>query len=268
MERALLETQHAFDGVASDYDRSNAVNQILAGMRRRMLETIVAHVPEGGRILDLGCGPGTDDESLARSGYAVTAIDWSPAMVDETRKRIARGGLEDRVGVHHLGIHELGRLSPESFDAACSNFGPLNCVPDLADAARQIAERVRPGGSLIASVIGRVCPWEIALYGARGEWSRLRVRFSTRAVAVPLNERTVWTHYYSPAQFEAVFEAAGFRRVSLRSLGLFVPPPYMHAFAARHPRLLSWLEHLEDRAGAWPGVRAWGDHFLIVMKKV
>lgn len=267
MEQALLDTQRAFDGVASVYDRFNAENPTLREMRRRTLAAIAAHVPAGGRIIDLGCGPGTDDEALARSGYSITAIDWSPAMVDETRKRIGRAGLQDRVDVHHLGIHELDRLPPASFDAACSNFGPLNCVPDLADAARLIADRVRPGGVLVASVIGRICPWEIALYGWRGDWARLRVRFARQLVAVPLNGRTVWTSYYTPGEFEQTFVAAGFSRVSLRALGLFVPPPYMDRFAARHTSLVAWLQRLEDRVGAWPGLRSWGDHFLMVLRK-
>ncbi len=268
MDRALLETQRAFDGVASDYYRSNALNQTLRVMRQRMLAAIEAHVAPGGRIIDLGCGPGTDEETLARVGYAVTAIDWSPAMVDETRRRIARSGLEDRVRVRHLGIHELDQLSPESFDAACSNFGPLNCVTDLPGAARLIADRVRSGGVLIASVIGRVCPWEIGYYAWRRDWSRMTLRFARDPVGVPLNGRTVWTNYYSPAQFEKTFAAAGFSRVSLRALGLCVPPPYMDAFAARHPALMTRLQRLEDRVGAWPGFRSWGDHFLIVLKKV
>jgi SAM-dependent methyltransferase len=267
MERTLLDTQHAFDGVASAYDRSNADNPTLCAMRRRTLAAVAAHVPAGGRIIDLGCGPGTDDEALARAGYRVTAIDWSSAMVEETRKRIARAGLQDRVDVHHLGIHQLDRLPPSSFDAACSNFGPLNCVPSLPDAARLIGDRLRAGGVLVASVIGRICPWELALYGWRGEWARLRVRFARQPVAVPLNGGTVWTSYYTPGAFERTFAAAGFTRVSLRALGLFVPPPYMDRFAARHASLVGRLLRLEDRVGAWPGLRAWGDHFLMVLRK-
>ncbi len=267
MEQTLLDTQRAFDGVASAYDRSNADNPTLCGMRRRTLAAVAAHVPAGGRIIDLGCGPGADDEALARAGYRVTAIDWSSAMVEETRKRIARAGLQDRVDVHHLGIHQLDRLPPSSFDAACSNFGPLNCVPSLADAARLIGDRVRPDGVLVASVIGRICPWELALYGWRGNWARMRVRFARQPVAVPLDGRTVWTSYYTPREFERTFVAAGFTRVSLRALGLFVPPPYMDRFAARHTSLVARLQRLEDRVGGWPGLRAWGDHFLMVLRK-
>jgi SAM-dependent methyltransferase len=267
IDRALLETQQAFDGVAADYHRSNLENPLLCAMRERTLAALAAQVRPGARILNLGCGPGSDDEVLARQGHRVTAIDWSPAMVAEARCRIQRAGLEDRVDVYHLGIHELDRLRPAVFDAACSNFGPLNCVPSLTESARLIAERVRAGGVLVASVIGRVCPWELALYSWRRNWGRLRVRFVEDAVPVPLSGRTVWTRYYTPAAFERAFVSAGFARVSLRALGLFVPPPYMQAFAGRHPALIARLQWLDDRLGYYPGLRQWGDHFLMVLRK-
>lgn len=267
MERALLETQAAFDGVASTYDRSNDENPTLRAMRRRVMDAVKEYVAPGSRIVDLGCGPGRDDEELARAGYAVTAIDWSPAMVAETRARIRRAGLDARVTVEHLGIQEIERLAPARFDAACSNFGPLNCVPHLPHAARLISNRLRPGGVLVASVIGRVCPWEMALYAAWRDWARLRVRFSRGFAAVPLDGRTVWTRYYSPSELLSAFTDAGFRRVSLSALGLFVPPPYMDAFARRHPFLMSVLQQCDDHLGGLPGLREMGDHFLVVLEK-
>jgi hypothetical protein len=116
-------------------------------------------------------------------------------------------------------------------------------------------------------VIGRVCPWEIGLYLSRGDLARVGVRFVRQAVAVPLNGHTVWTRYYTPREFERAFEAAGFRRLSLRALGLFVPPPYMEAFAGRHPGLVGALQRADDLAGSWPLLRSAGDHFLIVLQK-
>lgn len=263
----LLDTQRAFDGVATTYDRSNAENPTLVEMRRRARATFEAFVPPGATVLDLGCGPGTDEEYLALRGYRLTAIDWSPAMVAEARRRVRAAGVADRVDVMALGIHEIDRLAPVMFDAACSNFGPLNCVPDPVRAAGLIADRLRPGGVLVASVIGRVCPWELALYLARGDWARARIRFASTLVPVPLGGGTVWTQYYSARAFERIFAAAGLSRVYLRTLGLFVPPPYLQAFAARHPVLVRRLQRLEDAVGDWPGIRGWGDHFLIVMRK-
>ena len=263
----LLDTQRAFDGVAAGYYRSNAANRLLVSMRARAWRALDAFVPRGSHVIDLGCGPGCDAEHLARLGYRVTAIDWSRAMVDQARRRVLAVGMANRVEVLHVGIHEIDRLAPVQFDAAYSNFGPLNCVDDLAAAARLIADRLRPGGAFVASVIGRVCPWEMALYLARGRWWRAAIRFRREPVPVPLEGRTVWTRYYTPAGFERIFAAAGFTLASLRTLGLFVPPPYLEAFAGRHPHLVSALERVEDRVGGWPGIRACGDHFLIVLRK-
>jgi SAM-dependent methyltransferase len=266
-QHALLDTQRAFDGVASTYDQSNTRNRTLCAMRRRVLAAVGRHVRIGSRVLDLGCGPGADAEQLAGQGYTVTAVDWSPAMVEQARLRMRTAGVVDRVDVRHLGIHQLDELGLEHFDAAYSNFGPLNCVASLRDAARLVAARLRPGGVLVSSVIGRVCPWEIACYALRRDWSRMRVRFQRGLVPVPLQGRTVWMRYHTPRSFEHAFNAAGFRRVSLRALGLFAPPPYMEAFAERHPSLVSWLQRIDDAAGACPGLRAWGDHFLVVLRK-
>lgn len=263
---ALCDTRDAFDRVAMSYDASNTGNPLLSAMRLRALDLLSSQVPAGAQLLELGCGPGTDSTRLAEAGFGVTAIDWSPAMVAAARAR-ARSGGSDRLSVHRLGIHELDVLAPSVFDAAFSNLGPLNCVPDLGDAARQIAARLRSGGLLIASVIGRICPWEIGLYLARGDRARALFRFTPGFVAVPLAGGTVWTRYYSPVEFEAAFEAAGMRRVNLRALGLFAPPPYLEDAARRHPVVSSLLRWLDDRTGGWPGLRQLGDHFLITLRK-
>jgi SAM-dependent methyltransferase len=269
LSRALADTQEAFDRVADGYDRSNRENPILCAMRARLHRTVAAFAPAGGHLLDLGCGPGSDAVAFAVKGYRVTAVDWSPAMVEQARRRGRDAGVAGRVDVQHLGIHELDRLEPGGppFDAAYSNFGPLNCVVDLETAAQRIAERLTPGGVLVASVIGRVCPWEIALYVARGDRARATIRFRRGLVAVPLDGGTVWMRYFSPHEFETIFASAGLTRVSLRALGLFVPPPYLQAFADRHPSIVDGLQRAEDRCGGWPVLRGWGDHFLVVLRK-
>lgn len=263
----LADTRRAFDGVAPVYARQNDDNRLLRALRARVLAAFFEHVPPGAHVLDLGCGPGLDVATLAARGYWVTAVDWSPAMVREAVARLAAAGLASRAEVRHLGIDEVDQLAPARFDAAYSNFGPLNCVPSLALAASRIAARLRPGGLLVASVIGRVCPWEIGVFLLRRNWTRAWVRFSRAAVPVPLNGRTVWTQYYTPAVFERTFAEAGFRRVRLCALALFAPPPYLDGFAARHPSIVRALQRMDERLGGYRPFRAWGDHFLIVMEK-
>jgi SAM-dependent methyltransferase len=263
---ALVETRRAFDTVAGTYHAENARNPLIREMRRRTLEAVTSRLAPGARLLDLGCGPGADAEHLGRLGYDVLAIDWSKDMVEEASRRIRATGLERRVSTRPLGIHELESLEAGAFDGAYSDLGPLNCVPDLRAAASSIARRLKPGGIFVASIIGRVCPWEIALYGLRRDWKRLAVRFSREFVPVPFYGRTVWTKYYRPAEVARTFASAGFEPLTLRSLGLLTPPPYLEGFAARHPRFLQLLESLEDRVAHVPGLRQWGDHFLIVMR--
>jgi SAM-dependent methyltransferase len=232
-----------------------------------MMAAVRRYVPAGSRLLDLGCGTGLDAADLAGSGYQVTATDWSPEMVRRTQERAAAAGLTVRLEARHLGIQQAAALRPAIFDAAYSDLGPLNCVPDLDSAARGLAQVVRPGGFFIASVIGRFCPWELGLFAAKGQWARARLRFARQPVPVPLNGHTVWTQYWAPGDFAAVYRRAGFRLVAQRGLGLFLPPPYMDAFAGRHPRLTAALARLEQTAAGWPGLRGWGDHFLVVMQR-
>ncbi len=212
-------------------------NPLLRAMRARALAALTSHVPDGSHVLDLGCGPGTDDETLGRAGYRVTGVDWSPAMVAEAARRIREARLDGAVAIRHLGIHEIDRLAPTLVRRRVLRTSDRSTACRVSTgAARLIADRLRPGGMLVASVIGRVCPWEVALLPvARRLAPRHRPVRPRSAVPVPLNGRTVWTRYYSPAPFERAFADAGFTRVSLRALGLFAPPPYLEAFAARHP---------------------------------
>jgi SAM-dependent methyltransferase len=264
--RQLADTQRAFDEVAAGYDGPLGNNTLVQAVRARTVAAVTRSLTPGAALLDLGCGTGLDAVALARLGYHVTAIDWSANMVRQTRERAGSADTDGMVAVHQVGIHELGRLPGGTFDGAYSDLGALNCVPDLSAAAASIAERLRPGGVFIASVIGRMCPWELAIFARKRDWSRAAMRWSQEPVPVPLSGRTVWTRYYSPAEFRSTFAAAGFRLRSLRTLGLLVPPPYAVAFSDRHPRLVARLQAIEDRVASWRGIRGWGDHFLVVME--
>lgn len=261
------ETVRAFDAVAAEYDATNTRNPILRDMRRRSLDALRRHVAPGSTVLDLGCGPGTDHDEMVRAGYRVTAIDVSSEMVRQARERSAALDLSVRPRVFRCAIESLA-VPGGPFDAAFSNFGPLNCVSDFAGAAREIAARVKPGGVLVASVIGRVCPWEIALFLKRREWRRAFVRFRRGPVGVPLGRGKVWTRYARPGEFTSAFTAAGFRRRELSGVGVVAPPPYLEAFADRRPRLVWNLLRADAFLGHLPLMRAMGDHFLIVFERI
>lgn len=260
------ETARAFDAVAAEYHRSNTENPILSGMRARAVATLARHAAPGSHVIDLGCGPGTDHAAIVQAGCRVTGIDASAEMVRQARSRVA-GRRNDCVEILQHSIEDVALLGPAAFDAAFSNFGALNCVSDLPRAAAGLHRALKPGAPLVASVIGRFCPWELVVCASRGDWLRACVRWRAGMVPVPMREGTVWTQYFSPRQFIRTFSAAGFICEEVQALALCVPPPYLEAFANRHPALLARLFELDDRIGRWPLARAAGDHFLVVMRR-
>jgi SAM-dependent methyltransferase len=266
VDRQLFDTRRAFDSVAAEYDGPLGNNKLVQRMRFAMWRTLIATFPPGARLLDLGCGTGIDAVHLAARGYEVVAVDWAPQMVERTRRRVVAAGLSHRVTTAVIGIHELWRLHGELFDGIYSNLGPLNCVPDLRPVAQGCAMLLRPGGHLIASVIGRLCPWELVYYLGRGDLRRASVRYARAAVPVSLNHQTVWTRYYMPREFYRAF-ADNFKLISYRALGLFLPPPYLIRVVERWRWLGMMLGWLDDHLGAWPLLRDAGDHFLIVLAR-
>jgi SAM-dependent methyltransferase len=264
-ETQLLETQRAFDSVAADYDGPRGNNELIQRMRLTLWETVRSEVPAHGHLLDLGCGTGHDALEFAQQGYQVVATDWSPQMVERTQTRAAEAGVQARVTAKHLGIQQLDQLDAR-FDGIYSNFGPLNCAPDLGAVAAECARLLKPGGKLIFSVIGRICPWEVGHYALRGRFKRAGVRAARGATAVGMNRHTIWTYYYLPREFYRAF-SDHFSLESYRALSLFMPPPYLVDYYRRRRDWCERLGRLDDRLGALPLLRDMGDHFLIVMRR-
>jgi SAM-dependent methyltransferase len=266
VDAQLQDTRRAFDSVAADYDGPLGNNALIQRMRGAMWRTLGRLFLPGSCLLDLGCGTGIDAVYLAERGYEIIAVDGSPQMVERTRARVAERGLRGRVVVEAIGIHELEQWRGRVFDGIYSDLGPLNCVPDLRDASRACSALLKPGGKLIVSVIGRMCPWELAYYALRGDWNRARLRSASQAVPVNLNHHRVWTRYYSPREFYRAF-AGEFELDGYRSLGLFLPPPYLVRSYERAPALFAPLAWLDERLGSWPLLRDSGDHFLMVLTR-
>lgn len=263
----LRDTRDAFDSVAADYDGPRGNNPLIQDMRSEMWRWLDATFAASSRLIDIGCGTGLDAIRMAQLGHRVTATDWSPQMVQRTSDRAERERLTDRVRAIAVGAHELHRLDGEGlYDGAYSNLGPLNCVPDLGEVSRECARLLKPGGALVFTVIGRICPWEIVHYLRRRQWARIKVRYGRSVVPVSMNQHTIWTRYYGPREFYRAFSQHFFLS-HFRGLCVFAPPPYLTWVRERHSHWHERLWRLDRLVSGWPVLRATGDHFLMVMKK-
>jgi ubiquinone/menaquinone biosynthesis C-methylase UbiE len=113
----------------------------------------LAGVPDGGELLDVPCGFGRHSVPLARSGYRVTGVDRSPALLEEARRR---AGGERWPKLVQADYRELP-FADESFDGAINLFTSLGYLGDEADThvLAEISRVLRPGGRLVIEILHR-----------------------------------------------------------------------------------------------------------------
>ncbi len=120
----------------------------------------ICPAPEGGRVLDIGCGFGDTSQQLAAlvgPAGSVLGVDIAPRFVEAARSEAALAGIENvRFEVHDV---QAARFD-ETFDYAFSRFGTMffdNPVPAL----RNVREAMAPGGRLCIVVWRRRIdnPW-------------------------------------------------------------------------------------------------------------
>jgi SAM-dependent methyltransferase len=252
-----------FEDLAASYDDTFTRSSIGRRMRAAVWRRLDAAFPSGARVLELGCGTGEDAVHLARSGVRVLATDPAEAMVRETRAKAERTGVAARVTTRALDAGRLDDVELDGpFDGAFSNFGALNCVEDLAPVSAGLSRHVRPGGRVLLCLMGRYVPWEWAWFLWRGDRRSAFRRLAPGG--------TVWrglgVSYPPLRELRRVF-APGFRFTGARAIGAFVPPSYVEATAARHPRLLAALDALERSVEAVPPLPSLADHVLLELER-
>jgi demethylmenaquinone methyltransferase/2-methoxy-6-polyprenyl-1,4-benzoquinol methylase len=128
-----------FDRVAPVYDAMNRL--MTAGLDGRWRdETARAVVLPGDRVVDVCCGTG--DLALAdlRAGGRVTAVDFSPRMLERARRKSEE---VEWVEGDALALP----FADGSFEAATVGFGVRN-VADLEAGIRELRRVLVPGGRL------------------------------------------------------------------------------------------------------------------------
>jgi ubiquinone/menaquinone biosynthesis C-methylase UbiE len=101
----------------------------------------------GARVLDVAAGPGTLTLLAAEAGRSVSAIDFSPQMVTNLRRRLNGAQLGADVQV---GDAQSLPWGDAEFDAAFSMFG-LMFFPDRARGFAELLRVLKPGASAVVS---------------------------------------------------------------------------------------------------------------------
>lgn len=83
----------------------------------------------GKKVLEIGCGIGTDTMNFARAGAQVTAVDLSSESLKLAKKRAEVFGLSDRISFYEVNAERLSEYIPaEKYDLVYS-FGVVHHSP-------------------------------------------------------------------------------------------------------------------------------------------
>ena len=203
-------SQRQPDWNATWYDDKAAFVSVLGG---DALLPLMALKP-GEWVLDVGCGTGTLAARMVDAGGVVVGVDAAEDMIERARAAVPRARffvadaqqLWSAPSIGSDGAAAQG-IERGRFDAILSNAA-LHWMPRMSDAARSMAEALRPGGRLVAEFGGADC-----------------VRRVRQSLAEALRARridpTMWQPWTFPdlATYAQVLKVAGLR------------PRLMHEFA-------------------------------------
>ncbi len=211
----------------------------------------------------MNCGTGEDAVYLAQLGAQVLATDVAAAMVEITRTKARRAGVESRVRVQRLAWEDLDSLQEGAFDGVLSNFGGLNCVDSIASIRTPLAARLRPGAIAMLCIMGPLVPWEWLWYLVHGQPRRAFRRLRPGGL--------LW--HDARIRYPSIVSARralspDFRVLRVSAIGALLPPPYTEACAQRYPRLLGRLDAWERRLEAMPPLPWLADHYLLELERL
>src|SRR5215831_11889521 len=117
------------------------------------LKSFLARSSAPGRVLVPGCGSGYEVQAFHLAGYDVSAIDFSPAAVDQAKRVL--GALAERVILGDFFTHDFAQCR---FDLIYERTFLCSMPPARwPDYVNRMAELLSPGGRLVG----------VFLYGQR-----------------------------------------------------------------------------------------------------
>jgi 2-polyprenyl-3-methyl-5-hydroxy-6-metoxy-1,4-benzoquinol methylase len=167
----------------------------------------------GKRVLEIGCGIGTDTINFARAGARVTAVDLSEQSLALARRRADVFGLAEKITFAAADAERLSEsIRPEPYDLVYS-FGVIHHTPHPERVIKQVrAHFIRPDGEFKLMVYHRNS-WKvlwILLGEGRGAFWKLDELVARNSEAQP---GCPVTYTYAPASARKLLR--GFRVESM-----------------------------------------------------
>jgi ubiquinone/menaquinone biosynthesis C-methylase UbiE len=175
------------------------------------------------RVLEIGCGIGTDAVNFVRAGAEYTGVELSQASLDLARRRFEVFGLQGSF-VHANAEHLSEHVRAASFDLVYS-FGVIHHTPDPDAVLREARKVVRPDGE-----------FRLMLY-ATDSWKDAMIDAGLDQPEAQSGCPIAYT--YTQAQVRAMLRAAGFEVTSIAQDHIF--PYVVEKYVRYEYELQSWF---------------------------
>ena len=259
--------KQAFDTIANDYD-AFFTNSIIGKAQRNIvwnyLDKSIAS-KEKLNVLELNCGTGEDALWFGKKGHKVLATDISENMLKIAQKKINDTGLDSLIRIMKLDLSKIDyNKFNEKFDMIFSNFGGMNCISfkDMEKLHSEIKKLLNPNGLLIMVIMPTFCFWETIYFFFKLNLSSAFRRLNKDGVITNFDGSEMKTFYYSPSTIKDIF-ARDFNFISVKPVGLFIPPSYLEKYFRRNKKKINLLIRLERFVSHWTFLSGFSDHFII-----
>jgi SAM-dependent methyltransferase len=168
----------------------------------------------GKRVLEIGCGIGTDTVNFARHGASVTAVELSEKSLEIARHRALIYGLQGDIRFYCGNAEELSVFLPvEPYDLVYS-FGVIHHTPHPERIIEQIRRYMQAGSTIKIMVYHRYAwkvLWIILAYGKGRFWrlADLVAQHSEAQTGCPI------TYTFTRREVRELLERHGFRVTSM-----------------------------------------------------
>lgn len=270
MQTQLQNVSEAFSRQSTSFDAYEEQNEILKWMRKQIRAHVMQFAKPGNQILELNAGTGLDAVYFAQQGLKVHATDNATGMLAELGKKVVALQLEDKITFEKCSFTELNKLkilnlpTTQKFDYVFSNFGGLNCIPDLKEVTKHLPELLNPGAYITFVLMPPVCPWEMLL-ALKGNFKTSFRRFKKDGDLAHLEGVYFKTYYFTPTTAIKAF-SKDFKKVKLEGLASVSPPPYLEKFPVKFSAFYKKLTKFDSKLAVTFPFNSWCDHFILTMQ--
>lgn len=256
-----IQVSNAFTRQSVHFDELYQSNPMVEYMRKRVYNHVLKyHKP--GKMLELNAGTGTDAIFFNSKGFEVYATDNAPGMIDTLKNKLSQDTKIYPFLCNYENIEQMQEYAP--FDSIYSNFGGLNCTPNLIEVLKKCLNLLHKNGKMTIVIMPKHYPWEwleLLTLKPKIAFRRYKKQNNTQLENIHFT-----THYYQPRSIIQPLQDQ-IKVLSWEGLCSICPPSYKQKLIKYMPFLWKTLALIENKISSWRGIRSYADYVILTFEK-